>query len=381
MKRVVALLCLGIASAGSALAAPENGGVLEEKSLPLENGDAFFFDISQETQQAVHGLSGLVCPFDIDGHQLTRVVQFSLTGRDVSCGYNSPGGDSTLTFYMSWYGTGAVPDAIVKSGLDAMRQAGLFGDISDTKSLDLAFGGKPLDNCLSATMDISDPARPEKSSVTACEIDGWSFKVRASWSTPDTIPNGGITDFTSTQAQARERLDACVDWRENPSPEADSLNQKTEILLAILTGFAADSESPDEKADDKLADDACYVTEFAGNNTAWLMTASPSAQPDAWQMSRATLDGLVEPAALKITRGITGLTSLLDDGKDDPRGVWYLSGALSESEIGLFRVYRGRPTYEQARNDFIGVLKGEIGSISSIEFEEGGGSTINLAVD
>ena len=55
--------------------------------------------------------------------------------------------------------------------------------------------------------------------------------------------------------------------------------------------------------------------------------------------------------------------------------------ALSENEIGLFRMYRGRPATQQARDDFIGVLNGEIGSVSSIEFDKDGGSTMNLAVD
>ena len=123
MKHVICAAILALFAPITALSATAQ---LEETSdervalpLPLSNSNAYAFRLEQADQQAMnvlhHDLSGLVCPYIIDNHALTKITQFSHSGHDVACGYNSQEANSYITIYMSRYGEDATPSAMMEN--------------------------------------------------------------------------------------------------------------------------------------------------------------------------------------------------------------------------------------------------------------------------
>lgn len=371
----LAFLCL---VPGQALSAPEQELAESQKSLPLGNSDAHSFEIDSDSGRADHRLSGLVCPFEIEGHTLSGVYQFSLSGHDISCRYDAPGRDSKLTFYFSRYGTEATADWIVESALDGMRQAGTTGETIRSGPVEVSFGDLLLEGCRETVLNVDPIGATQKSSALGCNLDGWAYKVRATWSSPDSLPAGGMASFAAAQRTARQRLDACAVWRQSTETEAAVLGSEPAALLAILTGMAADAETG---ATYTLADD-CFVYQAGDDQTAYLMTASPSDGPIAWQISKLGIEGVIQQSLMRIQREIPGVLSLLETiDAPDGASIWFLAAQLSDTETGILRLYLDRPSREQAMKDLSDAMNGKIASLSSIELHEGGGSTINFAVD
>lgn len=380
--RALAPLLVSAIFAARAIAAPGSGTVEPAKELPLEDREAFAFDILPDAEQIYHPLSGLVCPFGIEGHQLIRIVQYSMSGHDVSCGYNSPDGGSTLTFYFSHYGTNETPARTVESGLAAIRQRGHFGNERENGPATLVFGGTEYSDCRVILLDSDTSGGGKKTGVWGCNFNGWVYKIRATWSGADADTMAGVKAFSAAQHTARERADMCATWQSNTGPAAQTIEDST-ISMAVMVQITSDriQDRPESDGPDDVSQ--CYVGEWKGEVSTTLLVAHPQSDSIAAQVHGADVNGFTGLGIVRIVRADPGLEDLLASlgHTVSESGAWLLLADMSAAETGIFRVYSGRPNARQSIDDVVEVVDGKRRALASISFDEEGNSTINIEVD
>lgn len=378
MLRVLAPVLFSASLAAGAFAAPGDGSVPPEKKLPLKDRDAFAFTILDEQGVAEHPLSGLVCPFEISGHQLTGLAQYSLSGHDVSCGYNAPEGGSTLTFYFSHYGEQETAERTVEGALAAIRNHGNFGPPLEQKQASMNFGGGPFENCQMAVLDNNPPAVMAKSGVWACNIDGWVYKVRATWTAVDAVMLNGIEEFSAGQVRARDFAAACAALDADDTPFVETVEESTVVLASVVT-LASDRL---EDVDDQNGPDdptSCHMGGWSNDATATTVVAYPRSTTPALQTIHSSLDGIYQQGGVMLVPAPSLNSLITQAGTTLPdTGAWMLRANLSDSAIGVFRIYAGRPPLDQALEDLQAVLREELQALTSIEYDEDGNTSINF---
>lgn len=356
-----------------------------EKSLPLMDGDAFAFTIDAENEVATHQLSGLECPFSLDDHFLIRIAQYSVVGHDVGCTYQTHGATSVLSFYFSRYGDASTPDKILENALEQMERADRTGELLEEGPLPLQLGRSSLSGCQHVILNQGTNKPGQKTSVIGCNIDGWAFKVRATWSVPDHEMRDAISRFTSIQTATREKLEACRSSRSTNRPPAQMLPASPEVALAVLVGLAAETQTnaPPSPQTNLINDETCYVMHSTDDGSALLLMGSTGRGPTAWQAIDASIDSLSYSPYLAIRQEDSDILSLVGSNEleTDADEVWSLSGGPHSQITAVYGVYRGRPTMDQAIADMNAVMDGSLNSLGSIERLQDGNTNIKLSVD
>jgi hypothetical protein len=372
MKHVICAAILALFAPITALPATAQ---LEETSdervalpLPLSNSNAYAFRLEEADQQAKnrvhHDLSGLVCPYIIDRHALTKITQFSHSGHDVSCGYNSQEANSYITVYMSRYGEDATPSAMMEQASLQLEAAYNVVSSEEAKPTEISFGDAPL-QCLQRQYKIIVGAMPRNSGIWTCNLDGWVFKVRATWIGDDIVPFAGIDSFTSRQKASAETLQTCAATRRG----FQSIETAAEAENSIASVLAYALEMP-EASD--LVQPLCFLDQYNNSERAlvvgWIPTGDEPTyfahQYDSFGPIPGTHVELLEAPedASMIAAELTGVTEKL----------WHLRGYPDTDSVDLFKEYLGQPTPDQFTSDALAMTAGELPPLGGVQRGEDG---------
>lgn len=340
--------------------------------VPLMNDAAFAFTIEEADQQAQniarHSLSAMTCPYIIENHALTKVTQFSLSGHDVACGYNSNDSSSYITIYMSRYGEEATPDVTLNLATEQIDNAYTVISRSDINSPTLNFAGTPL-QCRQQQFRIVTGGTERNSGLWTCNIDGWAFKIRATWDGLATQTDQGIDDFLGRQSLSAETLNQCKAMRSEF--ETDAVVSEPDLTTPLL--YATNMPSPPD-----MTKPFCYLNMFSTAERALLLGWQNQIGAPIFVAEQYDGFGAIQGTQLQLAKAPPSIALIKQELSGKATEVWHLSAFNGADNFQLFKAYDSVPSFAQITDGFLKVASGMIEPIGGISVDEDGNTTISV---
>ena len=356
-----------------------------EKALPLEDFDAWIFDIDETDQTARHNTSGLICPFNVQNLQLSSLEQYSLSGHDVSCGYSIETSSLILTFYMSWYGPILTPEESFNQAVEDIS-TGLTSVQQTSKSEVIFQIGSETLPCQEAILEALHQSQPVNTALWLCVKDGWYFKTRATWFQEDPFDLEEIAKFIRLQTDFLDKANYCEPVRRREQTEAiltsvddaASLISMLAILDAKQTNFTPSTT-------------ACIIDAVSSETNGVLIQEWPDRPETPYTATISSIDGTADfnQFHLQLVEPITLVEELLEDNlanEDknktlDTTNQYALFEGHTDGSMTLWRAYESLPSREQFWEDLVLALNRDIPKIAALKINKNGGSDISIFTD
>lgn len=344
----------------------------QEKSLPLLDDDAWVMEIDRSAGVATHRLTGMECPFNVEGMGLIRVAQYTHGGYDVGCSYRDESGEVALTYYMSFAANPVDLVDVMERNVETIGKSTTITGAISNEWISLRIGDA-VNATQTCRQNLLRESRRDGSDGTTetilCQFGDWIFKTRVSWPNSKSKPVSADYQFRLNQSAAVETFSVCEgvldSYRSGSEAEVDV--DKTNLGLALATLKVRDiSES--EVISKPAYESRCVIATIDGSANGFLGVAYEADDRVAVGFHPASPTEPLGRATLWLENS-SNIRPLLDDPKaaPTPYSLYVFSGP---NEVSIVKTYAERPSRDGLAQDVISILSGQLTAFAKVRWDD-----------
>jgi hypothetical protein len=335
----------------------------------VENrGDGIW--VTGETGARTHAVTGFVCPAGLSGGwQLTSTTEFGRAW-DVACNYDSSAGRVTLHAYTP---DNSQNDEVRGTSRPIIQRAGQGARLNQM-AVTLNVAGETWNG-------VRVEARPAGGPVSAVSVfdsHGWRVKVRETTTSPDVV-TALAAEFYGQQTALARQIVNCQAWEAASGRESRLVTGEDAMSQGMIDAMAevmivAQIEAP-EPTDEAPAVDLPPVPEVANACTVMVVGTANDKPVFVRGYSGPTVIRVATDGPDPLLLGSVRVGMNLESGQTNR---FVLVTRELPATTTVHRVYRQRPSNEQALEDMLLALTGRLAGVVSISPSNDGEPVITI---